>query len=404
MPADDRRTTWELSRLSRRQRRTVPFQNRPRKAVFLLPASLLACWALAPPLQAAEDANSHRPAEFLRLCDLAVAELDKPVLPFTEAFRHKPDPTAHRTPFFEDAYGVRALCAAYDMTGRRQYLDACRRWAGRIADFQDKMIPQGAYYLNYYREPGKKTGDWFVADSGSVGMGVLAVAVRCDDTAEKQRYLDSVRAFARLVMKNYVGKGGGINDGLWSSYAGPYWCSSATFGAMAFLLYDATGDKRYLEVALGATDWLASHTFAKPAPPAFDRAYSGSVFYILEAYAAGWPHIKQSPPRRKAVQVQIAEALCWLEANQKGRGAKSNLDYFGNDTYMSGMPYMMYVLARQEPQYQGLRAAADQEVRYVAGELAKRPPLCCLTTWEAATWLMMSYAEQLRPGALFRAK
>jgi len=83
MPADDRRKTWELSRLSRRQRGTVPFQNRPRKAVFLPPASLLACWVLAPPLQAAEDADSHRPDEFLRLCDLAVAELDKPVLPFT---------------------------------------------------------------------------------------------------------------------------------------------------------------------------------------------------------------------------------------------------------------------------------------------------------------------------------
>ena len=92
-------------------------------------------------------------------------------------------------------------------------------------------IPKGAYYLNYNysREPGKKTGDWFVADSGSVAMGVLAVAARCDDPTEKQRCLDSVRAFAKLVMENYVSKDGGITDGIWSSYAGPWWCSSATF-------------------------------------------------------------------------------------------------------------------------------------------------------------------------------
>jgi hypothetical protein len=378
----------------------MPNDYRP---VLLASVSLLAGWLVAPASLGAEDANPDR-AEFLRLCDLAAAELQKPVLPFTEAFRHKPDVKAHRIPFFEDSYGVRALCVAYDMTGRRQYLDACRCWAGRIADFQDKMVPKGAYYLNYGREPGQKAGDWYVADSGSVGMGMLAVAVRCADTAEKQRYLDSVRAFAKLVMANYVGKDGGVTDGLWSSYAGSWWCSSATFSGTAYLLYDATGDKRYLEIALAATDWLARHKFAKPAPPAFDGASAGSVFYVLESYAVGWPHIRENPAQRKAVEAQIAEALAWLKANQKGPGAKSSLDYFSSDTYMSGMPYLMYVLARQEPQYAGLRAAADQEVRYVAAELAKRPPISYLTSWEAATWLMMSYAEQLRPGAMFRSK
>jgi hypothetical protein len=87
-------------------------------------------------------------AQFLHLCDLACTELNrKDYSPFLEAERYVARPKTHHVPFFEDSHAVRALAVAYDMTGNREYLDTCRRWSDRMIAYQDKMIPQGAYYL-----------------------------------------------------------------------------------------------------------------------------------------------------------------------------------------------------------------------------------------------------------------
>ena len=154
-------------------------------------AWLAACATpVAPPARAAELPDEK--AEFLRLCDLAVVELNKEITPFLN--HGDADPQTHHVPFFEDSYAVRALAVAYDMTGKNEYLAACQHWCDRVLDYQAQMIPKGAYYLNYGRRPGEDQGDWWVADSGSVGMGVLATAVRTRDPAVKQKYLDSLRA------------------------------------------------------------------------------------------------------------------------------------------------------------------------------------------------------------------
>ena len=208
---------------------------------------------------------SSAPAEFrdvfLEFCDLAVAELNKDrYVPFAESHRKTEDPTTHHYPFFEDSYGVRALCVAYDMTGKKEYLDVCERWTDRIVDYQARMIPKGAYFLNYAggRQPGQKAGPWWVADSGSIAMAVLATAVRTNDAQKRERYFNSLRAFARLVIDNYVGKEGGITDGIWS-YTGEYWCSTYTFGAFLFLAYAEMKEPEYLKIGQGR------HRLGKPA-------------------------------------------------------------------------------------------------------------------------------------------
>ena len=77
------------------------------------------------------------------------------------------DKQTHHSPFFEDAYGVSALCEASRLTGDPKYLNAARKWADEMLAFQQQMIPAGAYYLNYSfaRQPGQTFGDWYVADS-----------------------------------------------------------------------------------------------------------------------------------------------------------------------------------------------------------------------------------------------
>jgi uncharacterized protein YyaL (SSP411 family) len=161
---------------------------------------------------AAELGTDDFRTRFLMFCDMAAAELNKEITRFAD--RDNADPATHHMPFFEDAHAVRALAVAYDVTGDRKYLDACRKWSDRMIAYQDKMIPSGAYYMNHSRAPGQDHGQWNVADSGSIALGVLATAIRCDDPVEKAKYLRSVKAFAKLVMDNYVGPDGGISNGL----------------------------------------------------------------------------------------------------------------------------------------------------------------------------------------------
>jgi hypothetical protein len=306
-------------------------------------------------------------------------------------------------PFFEDAHAVRALAVAYDMTGKRAYLEACRRWSDRIIEYQSRMIPKGAYYMNHGRAPGQDQGQWNLADSGSVGSGVLATATRCADAADKARYLGSVKAFAQLAMDNYVGPEGGICNGLWPEYAGQWWCSSATFGTLAFLLYEETGEEKYLQVAKGALNWLLKQDFRELKPITFQQRPSGTIFYCFELYLAGLKHLPpESPGYRTAVQ-QIDLALDWMAKNQKTRGAAVP-DYTERNVDMAGLPYLMYGFARQAPRWRGVMAAADGELDYIGKLLLAQghPNVSRLMVWEVMTWGMLSHAERLAPGALLR--
>ena len=342
--------------------------------------------------------------QFLKLCDLACEELNKDITPFQEAHRSTPDPKTHHVPFFEDSYAVRALCVAYDMTGKAGYLKTCQHWADRVVALQSQMIPSGAYYMNYLREPGKDQGDWCVADSGSIGMGVLATASRTPKGEDKDRYLDSIKAFAKLVMTRYAGKEGGITDGLWSGYGGEWWCSTATFGSLMFLLHKETGDAAYLDTATRALDWMTRHDLRKAEHISFEESAPGVVLYCGEFYAAALEVLGKKMLEHKEAVAQIEVALQWMTENQKGRGATTHWNYLNEATYMSGLPLLMYVFARALPDHQGLVPEADRELRYVADLLFKdgSPPVTQLTTWELMSWAMLSYAERLNPGSVFR--
>ena len=46
-----------------------------------------------------------------------------------------------------------------------------------MVEFQNGMIPQGAYYMNYGRRPGRNKGNGYSADSACIAMGVLAATI-----------------------------------------------------------------------------------------------------------------------------------------------------------------------------------------------------------------------------------
>lgn len=338
----------------------------------------------APPARADQAASTEIRAQFLRLCDVAVAKV-------TDAHS--------KGPFFVDSYAVRALCVGYDLTGKAIYLDACRNWSERMVQDQEQMTPPGAYYMHYNRKPGETNGDWYSADSSSIGMAVLATAVRCPG-AERKRLLGSAEKFADLVINHYVKPDGGVSDGLWHQSGDAWWCSSGLFGSFLFNLYANTGNPRYLKTALGVTDWLNHLDLAKEQPFPVSQQGPAMIFYVMENYSAGWPYIEKDKAIQPAALAKINWCLDWMAQQQntpladrqwpstKGWGMK-----FG------GLPFHEYVFSHYLPAGRKLTTDADAEMQRLAAlAFAEKPKFTQLSAF-----LMMSYAERLEPGAIYKS-
>ncbi|MBN1395483.1 MAG: hypothetical protein JW959_10705 [Pirellulales bacterium] len=333
------------------------------------------------PTSAAKDERFRGP--FLRICDALCPVLD----------------AESKNQFYKDSYAVRGLAVAHDLAGKKEYLDVCRRWAGRMVDYQDRMDPPGAYFMNYGRRPGKKNGHWYIGDSSSIALAVQAVGVRSPDPAEKTRLKRSVAAYAKLVIDNFVRPTGGVTDGHWPEFNGEWWCSTGIFGSLCFLLHEETGDEKYLKLGEGAVGWLNRQRFENSKHIDFKEAAPSVLMYVFEAYSAGMSRLKQNPTLWKESLVEINRALEWMAANQKGRGAEGPWDYDSQwGSKLGGLPFHLYVWSRWLPDGKQLAAEADRELAYIGRRLADDPA----KHYQLAAFAMMSYAERLRPGGVYR--
>ena len=349
---------------------------------------LIATAGLALTSSAAEPGSkADFKGEFLYLCDTACRELNS---------------EGRKDSFYRDSYAIRSLLAAFDMTGNQAYFDTCKRWSDRMIEYQSQMIPKNAYYMNYCRKPGEDKGQWYVADSSSIAMGILATAVRCRDPQDRQRYRDSVRRFTQLVIDNYIGPEGGVRPGLWKPFDGQWWCSTGIFGSLAFLLYYETGEEIYRKAAYGALDWLNRLDFYHvEGPISFEERSPTVVMYILETYSVALPHLEPGSQRRRIALDQLTKTLKWMSENQRGRVPSLTWDYNSHNfgVKFGGLPFHMYADAQYVSDPAALRAAADQEMRYIASVLWKDGPP---SITQLAAFTMMSYAERENPGAVYR--
>jgi rhamnogalacturonyl hydrolase YesR len=350
--------------------------------------SILACVCIitmlsVPPARADPITNAEFRAQFFQLCDMAAVKVRD---------EH------NKVPFFVDSYAVRALWAAYDMTGNTNYLDACRDWSERMVKYQEQMTPRGAYYMHYNRKPGETNGDWYAADSSSVGMAVLATSVRCKG-AEKKRFLDSAKNFASLVINNYVRPDGGVSDGLWHQSSDQWWCSSSLFGSFLFNLYANTGDKHYLKTALHLTDWLDNWDLTKEQPFPLSQQGPAMIFYVMENYSAGWPYIEKDKALSQAALAKVNWCFDWImEQQQKPIDERQSPPTKGWGMKAGGLPFHEYVFARALPAYRKLAAAGDREMLQLAGIVFARKP----EPTQLSMFLLMSYAERLNPSAIYK--
>ena len=354
----------------------------------LLPSVCLAFAAtmaalIAAPASIGPTNNAGLRAQFFKLCDVAAAQVTNP---------------RSKGPFFVDSYAVRALGVAFDMTGNRKYLDACRAWSDRMVQYQEQMTPPGAYYMHYNRRPGETNGDWYAADSSSIGMAVLATAVRCHG-AERDRLLGSAERFADLVINNYVKPDGGVSDGLWRESSDAWWNSSALFGSLLFNLYANTGNPRYLKPALAVTDWLNHLDLTKNQPFPLSQQGPAMIFYVMENYSAGWPEIEKDQAIHQAALAKVRWCLDWM-AEQQGKPLADRQwpPTKGWGMKFGGLPFHEYIFSHYLPADGKLTADGDAEMQRLAGMVfAGKPKFTQLSAF-----LMMSYAERLDPGAVYR--
>lgn len=267
------------------------------------------CWcAAAAPAAADEPEQAGFKAQFLTFCDLATMELNKEITPFGD--RDNADPATHHMPFFEDAHAARALAVAYDMTGNRKYLDACKRWSDQVIAYQNRMIPQGAYYMNHSRAPGQDHGQWTVADSGCVGMG--SWPRRSDVTIPRIEPVDLALAW---MAENQKSRGADVPD---------YLERNVDMAGLPYLMYAfARQLPQHRRLVTPADQELRyiGNLLLKDGKPNVSRSGSPATHrsgtpFVLSAEATGWAisvRIPTSPPAagKSVVRIRTWSLACW---------------------------------------------------------------------------------------------
>ena len=321
---------------------------------------------------------------FISMADKAMMELAKPSSPYVNV--SDLSAKTHHAPFFEDAYAISALTTAYTKTHDAKYLNVSKTWVEKIIAYQRQMTPTGAYFPNYSftRQPGQTEGDWYVADSSTIAQAVVRVAAiaRPQDRA---RYMASAEAFFNLVENNYTNSDGGVSDGIWERFTDSWWCSTAIFGAFSIVMYEHTGEQKYLDRGLKAFDYLSTQGVENFAYPSFEQAAPAIVFYVGEFYVRALPHIRGTP-RESAEIKQLQFFMNWLASNQKSRNVGSSVDYW-QMTYMAGMPYIMYATQDYFPHN---KQSADQELVFVQSLLDSNENLSNVEVWELTVWAFWS--------------
>jgi hypothetical protein len=328
---------------------------------------------------------------FISLADKAMVELAKPSSPYVDV--SDLSTKTHHAPFFEDAYAISALTTAYTRTHNARYLNASKAWVEKIIRYQQQMKPTGAYFPNYSftRQPGQTEGDWYVADSSTVAQAVVRVAAIASPQ-DRARYIASAETFFNLVENHYTNPDGGVSDGIWGNFKDSWWSSTANFGAFSIVMYEHTGQQKYLDRGLKSFDYLSTQGVQNFAYPSFEQEAPAIVFYVGEFYVRALPHVRGTPRESATIQ-QLQFFMNWLASNQKSRNAGSSVDYW-HMSYMAGMPYIMYATQNYYPHNE---QAAEQEQVLVHSLLESNGNLSNIEVWELTVWALWSASRDTQP-------
>ena len=309
---------------------------------------------------------------------------------------------------YEDSYPVRALAVGYDLTGKDSYLQACKRWSDNMLKEQQK---NGAYPMGYLSERGYDT-----ADCSSIALGVLATAIRCPDSADRDRYLRSVESYAKLVFDSHFTKSGAVTCG-----GVEWWCPTSLFGSLAFQLHDVTKKKEYLTAGLACLKWLDQQPLEEmelcypweKADTDVDRWQEGSpaiVFYVLEAYSTAVAVLDPDDPVRSRAIRRLDRVLQQAATKWSGK----DWDYMSRwGPKFAGVPAHLYLLGRHAERTESRRQAiqtADRELMNIMAlpieghTTASKWQKKKATLSELSGFAMFSFSEKCLPAGLYDTK
>jgi hypothetical protein len=295
-------------------------------------------------------------------------ELEKPYAEFN--FVNDSSPDVHAKPFFEDAYAVIALAKL----GGAENIRVSKIWADRMLDYQAKMIPARAYYMNYYRKPSQRDGTWLTADASTIGLAILNVYEATGDS----RYLDSVNQYVSLVEARFINSDLGVNDGFWGSYTDSWWCSTANYGSLVLELYRVTRYPKYLTRTIELLRWLDKEGLNGFIYPDINTSGPTIVFYVgLFVGAAeeiGIPQTKLGSDLRE-----------WLTQHPT-----ANADVFQRFPYVSGFPVIADRLEADSLASEQIRVSDE----FVLLEFDKNSDV----NWCHAVWNLYGHAELAAEG------
>jgi len=167
------------------------------------------------------------------------------------------------------------------------------------------------------------------------------------------------------------------------------------------MLYEKTGDQKYLDTGMGIGEWLNKQDLTKATPFPLSEQGPSMPMYFLEAYSAGWPYLSKDSERKKASATKVEWCLDWIKDQQqipiKGR-KWAPTEWWGSK--FGGLPFHQYVFSKYLPEYANLKNDGDQELRKLSEIVISQK----LFDEQLTMFMLLAYAERLSPGDIYRMK
>jgi hypothetical protein len=197
-------------------------------------------------------------------------------------------------PVFEESYAIRASIIAGKVLGLGKAELAAQAFCDRVLLFQD-VAERNMYFMGYAHNRDAKGMPCCscVADTGSSAMTIVEALRAYPKCSKNETYIASLRRYADHVLENYATPDGVIGVGIIGHEINPlkeYWCANALFSPVLIGLGELTGEKKYLEAAVGPLNFLARFDYKTAADypsPQWLRSCTELILYASEGILEG---------------------------------------------------------------------------------------------------------------------
>lgn len=335
------------------------------------------------------------------------------------------------TEWYRASYPIRTLLAGYDIFGKTEYLDAVTVCLDKLLGEQ---LPNAAWSSGYSGIPVSERSETQIqkamdgttntADVGCISS-CLAIAYPYVDDDRQKAYSAALKRYADEYAIRWQLPSGGFTNGRWSGkdMTTPYSVAAGTQGMSFCGLYVISGERKYLEIAQRAVEFLLDnwqedgrpihHHHAQDTTQVLDLTDAGdmgSVFYYYEALLWVWNWTDD-----EALKERIGRVCAWHVEGEKGllRAREHEvwwpLGHPWGNAKQGGMPLIIFEHDRHTRDNTEVREAARRCAVFLShADFAKRIGVRCdpgmpwgRHSMQATGFAGLSLAELVEPGVTF---